>query len=157
MKVIEMNESVLFEAGKDKSLKRFEIYVGKTRKGKIFREGSSNEFNGKMTADEVQAAERHLARRFVVEEFKDNGNTVTIKLKKINVNELQKSIAKELKNKIDGEGLIRDVLEDLPLLGLKDLHERVVKKKGKVKSQEGCYNLQIGGKRGRPMELFIRD
>ena len=58
---------------------------------------------------------------------------------------------------IDREEFIKDVLNKLPPRELSDVYERVIKKKAKIKQQPGCVYLSIGGKRGTPFTLMLRD
>ena len=78
-------------------------------------------------------------------------------LKKLNTKKLINELAKILAKKITVEKLMRDVLSSLTPSELNEVYERVIIKKGKIREEEGCYKLLIGGKRGYPFELAIRE
>ncbi len=88
----------------------------------------------------------------------DDGSLVLFKASRI-IDELVPLVAEH----VDREALIRDVLNNLESKDLKELHERMIatpkktKKRPSVKQRPGCQYLSIGGKSGRPMNLFIRD
>jgi len=152
-----MGMDVIFDPKKDVELKEFTIITGKNKKGKKIAEGLMYEFRAGMSSDQLMNADRHPKKRYVVTEFKGDKGEITIRLKEINIEEFQKSIIQKLKDKINTKELLKDVLDDLSFNALKELGERVVARKGKVRSVKGCYKLQIGGKRGRPLELMLRD
>ena len=78
-------------------------------------------------------------------------------IKKIDVDKLKKELIEILSKHITIKKLIEDVLNTIPPDELMEIYERAVVKKGKIKEEEGCYKLLIGGKRGKPYELAIRD
>ena len=67
------------------------------------------------------------------------------------VSEIVKSLAKH----IDPKLLLEETLKQVSPDDIDEIYDRVVEKKGKVKSGEGCYSLKIGGKKGKPFELCI--
>ena len=69
---------------------------------------------------------------------------------------LVKEIVEVLKDKISVEKFLEDVLNDIDPEELEEIYERAVVKKGKIREEEGCYKLLIGGKRGAPFELMLR-
>ena len=79
------------------------------------------------------------------------------KLHKIDTEKLMQEIAKILAKKINIQDFLIDVLSSLAPDELQEVYERAVVKKGKVRATEGCYKLLIGGKRGYPMELMLRE
>lgn len=76
---------------------------------------------------------------------------------KVNLQEMVVQLAEVLAEYVSAKKLIKDVLDNVEPDELEDLYERVIVKKGKVKEEEGCYKLLIGGKRGSPFELMLRD
>ena len=58
---------------------------------------------------------------------------------------------------IDRKELIKDVLRKLEPKAMAELHDRVIKHKAKIKQKPGCVYLSIGGKRGTPSILMLRD
>jgi len=79
------------------------------------------------------------------------------KLYKMDAEKLMQEIVKILADKLNVHEFLADVLSSLHPNELQEVYERTVIKKGKVKATEGCYKLLIGGKRGRPMELMLRE
>lgn len=79
------------------------------------------------------------------------------KLHKIDTKKLMQEIVKILAEKIDVQDFLIDVLSSLNPDELREVYERTVIKKGKIRVTEGCYKLLIGGKKGYPMELMLRE
>ena len=75
---------------------------------------------------------------------------------KLNTKKLIDEVVKVLKSKVTIEKLLEDALCSLSPEELQEVYERVIKKKGKVREEEGCYKLLIGGKKGYPFELMLR-
>lgn len=76
-------------------------------------------------------------------------------LTRFHMEDRQKEIAKELAKHVDAEKLMVHILSPYNPEELEELFERVIKKEGKVTEQPGCYSLNIGGKRGRPMNVVV--
>ena len=76
-------------------------------------------------------------------------------LTRFHMEDQQKEIAKELAKYVDAEKLMVHILSQYNPEELEELFERVIKKEGKVTEQPGCYSLNIGGKRGRPMNIVV--
>jgi len=146
-----------FNAKEDKFLKHITLFYGEKKGGKKIAEGIQHDFKKKMTSEAFLNAERHPTKRYVVKKFEETNGKLTIELEEINIEKLKQEIIKKLSDKINTTAMLDDVLGDLTIQGLKELHSRTVEHKGKVKSKEGCYKLTIGGKKGRPMELMLRD
>lgn len=85
-------------------------------------------------------------------------------LKRFNQELIIDELAPVIAKHVDRVGLIKDVLHEQTPPALKELYDRVIgiekeKKKSsiKIKQKLGCQYLTIGGKPGRPFNLFIRD
>lgn len=96
------------------------------------------------------AEEFHKIRDAII--YKRIGSTI----KRIDTEKLVKEIVEVLKDKISVEKFLEDVLNDIDPEDLEEIYERAVVKKGKIREEEGCYKLLIGGKRGAPFELMLR-
>jgi len=94
----------------------------------------------------------HIQRDFIY--YKINPDK---SLNKIDNTRLKKEIIDRLKDKISVEKLLKDVLDNLEPEDFYELYDRAVIRKGKVREEEGCYKLLVGGKRGAPFELMLRD
>lgn len=79
------------------------------------------------------------------------------KIQKVDVARLRKELVKVLTPHITVEKLVEDALECQTAYDLQEIYERAVLKKGKIKEEEGCYKLLIGGKRGHPFEFMLRE
>jgi len=78
-------------------------------------------------------------------------------LEKINLDDIVEEIAEYLKDKVNIKLLLKDFLRSkLPEEVILKLYERV-KLQPKVTDEEGCYKIRVGGKRGRPLELYLVD
>ena len=66
-------------------------------------------------------------------------------------------LVNHLKEHVSVEKIIEDALCDTDPDELEEIFDRVVNKKGKIREEEGCYKLIIGGKRGQPMEFMLRE
>lgn len=66
-------------------------------------------------------------------------------------------IIEKLKDSVSIEKLLEDALLNLNPEDLTELFERAVTKNGKVNEKEGCYQLLVGGKSGRPFKLMLRN
>ena len=75
--------------------------------------------------------------------------------------ELVEKLTSVLKEYVDQEMVMKDLLEDQPLSVLEELRERLFKKdelkKATIKTSPGCYEITIGGKRGAPFSLMLRE
>ena len=78
-------------------------------------------------------------------------------LEKVNTKAMIKEIVKVTAAHLSPEELMEDVLNSVDPDDIIEIYQRVVEKKGKIKEAEGCYKLLIGGKRGAPFELMIRN
>lgn len=120
----------------------------------IFKENFIVVYHGKLAIiypNEVEDADEfHKIRDAVI--YKRTGHTI----KKIDTEKLISEIVNVLKDKISVEKLLKDVLNDIEPEELEEIYERAVIKEGKVREEEGCYKLLIGGKRGAPFELMLR-
>jgi|Deesub1362A_J573_1020465.scaffolds.fasta_scaffold13388_3 uncharacterized protein (DUF2267 family) len=96
------------------------------------------------------AEEFHRIRDAVI--YKRIGSTI----KRVDTEKLVSEIVNVLKDKISVEKLLEDVINDIDPEDLEEIYERAVVKKGKIREEEGCYKLLIGGKRGAPFELMLR-
>lgn len=82
-------------------------------------------------------------------------------LKRFNQELIIDELAPVLAKHVNREELIRDVLHEQTPPQLKELYDRVIgiekeKKKSSIKQRPGCTYLSIGGKPGKPINLFIR-
>lgn len=77
-------------------------------------------------------------------------------LKKIDTEKLINELTSKLYKHVSVKDLIKDALQELTIVELRDIFERVIVKKGKVKAKEGCFELHIYGKRGAPATLRLR-
>lgn len=93
----------------------------------------------------------HISRDSVLYRKKDG------KWHLIDTKKLVDVLVEHLKDHVSVEKLVEDALYDTSPEELDELFERVVKKKGSIREEEGCYKLVIGGKRGQPMEFMLRD
>jgi len=94
----------------------------------------------------------HQSRDYIYY-ISDDGYT---NLKKLDTEEMINSLSEALKKHVDVKKLIADALHELPISELKDIFERAVIKEGKIKAEEGCFQLKIYGKRGGPATLRLR-
>ena len=83
-------------------------------------------------------------------------------MKKINKKErkeLLEKLAGKLAPSVKVKDLLIDTLGELRPSELKEIVSRLdsPKNETKVRSEEGCYKLLIGGKKGKPYELMLRD
>ena len=88
----------------------------------------------------------HLRRLFKIKDGE---------FEEINLKAIVKEIVDFLEHKITPKKLLEDVLKTSDPATIMEVLERI-RKKPKVKEGEGCYFLQIGGKRGFPFQLDIR-
>jgi len=79
------------------------------------------------------------------------------KLKLLDTEKMVGALVDKLKDKLSTEEILRDALYDTTPDDLKEMFERAIINKGKVREKGGCYKLCIGGKRGRPLELMVRN
>ena len=94
----------------------------------------------------------HTSRDSIFYRLEDDGS-----LTKVNVKKIIKELADYLSGKVTVKKLMKDVLDKLDPEALLEVYDRAIIKKGKVGEEEGCYALTIGGKKGRPMKIFIVD
>ena len=64
-------------------------------------------------------------------------------------------MASQLAEHFDSKMLMSEVLKKTETGQLLDIKERLEKPEASIKSKKGCFSLQIGGKRGRPVELTL--
>jgi len=76
-------------------------------------------------------------------------------LVELDVEQIIDEIAEYLKDSINVKDFLKDVVATQPGFDLMELFERIHNKKPKVKPEEGCYNLLVYGKRGRPFKLWL--
>lgn len=67
------------------------------------------------------------------------------------------AMAEKLAKGLDPVALMRDVLRSTEPDALLEVKERLEHPSPSVKGDDGCFRLFIGGKRGRPFELNIRE
>ena len=84
-------------------------------------------------------------------QLKDDGT-----LEELDVDAIIEEIAEYLKDKVNIKAFLKDVLAMQYELDLMELFYRI-QKKPKVSDEEGCYALLIGGKRGKPFKLWLRE
>lgn len=65
-------------------------------------------------------------------------------------------IAERLEQHLDRKKLLLDVIRQLPSGDVKELEQRL-SAEASVKPKYGCFDLMVGGKKGRPFQLNIRD
>ena len=73
-----------------------------------------------------------------------------------------KKLVPVLKKYVDQEMMMKDFLEDQDVGILFDLKSRLLmesgeKKKAKISKSPECYKISIGGKRGAPLDLMLRE
>jgi len=78
-------------------------------------------------------------------------------LEKIDTEAKVSELAPILAEAVDRKELIRDVLRKLSPERITEIYDRVITHKAKVKQKPGCVYLSIGGKRGAPGILMLRD
>jgi hypothetical protein len=78
----------------------------------------------------------------------ENGKILKVDMKVL-VNESAKVLSKHVKP----EDVVKNILRDLTPSEIMEVFERAVKKKGKIKTKNGCFEIQIGGKRGHPFTI----
>jgi hypothetical protein len=93
----------------------------------------------------------HIARDAIFYTEKDG------KYQKLNTEKMIEELVGRLVSHISIEHLVRDVLYDTNPDDLREIYERVVEKNGSIKEEPGCYKLLIGGKKGPPFEMALRD
>jgi len=76
-----------------------------------------------------------------------------IELEKIDI-DIDK-MASQLAEHFDSKMLMSEVLKKTETGQLLDIKERLETPDASIKSKKGCFSLQIGGKRGRPVELTL--
>ena len=99
----------------------------------------------------------HVSRDVPTYYFNKDGS-----LEMLNTKKLIEELVPELAKHVSVDVLVEDTLQDLSPSRLKDIHERVIgrlkeKKTTKIKQKPGCLYLSIGGKRGPPDNLFLRE
>ena len=77
--------------------------------------------------------------------------------KMIDTKRVVEVLVEKLAPYVDIKELVKDALYDTDPEALKEMYDRVVLKKGKIKDKPGCYKLVIGGKRGLPFEFMLRN
>jgi len=77
-------------------------------------------------------------------------------LKKLDTEKMIDLLSEQLKKYVNPKELIADALHELSISELKDIFDRAIVKEGKVKAEEGCFQLKIYGKRGSPAILNLR-
>ena len=72
------------------------------------------------------------------------------------LDKLRKAISKKLKDNINPERIIEEVLKGVPEIHLLKLNEQLEKKGTKVSTHEGCYGIEIdsGDKKVGYIEIF---
>jgi len=76
-----------------------------------------------------------------------------IELEKIEI-DIDK-MSSQLAEHFDSKMLMEEVLKKTDTEQLLELKERLEIPDASIKSKKGCFSLQIGGKRGRPVELTL--
>ena len=64
-------------------------------------------------------------------------------------------MASMLADQFDAKMLMDEVLRKTDTAQLLDIKERLEVPDASIKSKKGCFSMQIGGKRGRPVELVL--
>lgn len=103
---------------------------------------------------------RHPKYRWKLSDLNINKEGAIIEFDKDDIEEREKmikAISKKLKDQINIEEFLKDKLEDEHFDNIKDIYERLAKKKAKVTNKEGCFYLNIGGKRGKPKKLILSE
>jgi len=114
---------------------------------------SANHFEGGRKNDRI-----HHARDVPYYQVLDDGSLIRIDTKII----IDK-LTCVLKKHVNKGMIMRDFLNDQPLETLVDLSDRLFnkntgkKKKTKITKSPGCYNIKVGGKRGSPLSLMLRE
>lgn len=91
--------------------------------------------------------EAHIGRIFKIQ--KDG------MLLELDFEEMKEEIAEYLKDHVPVKAFLKDVLTTKRPDDVIELLKRV-RKKGKVTADEGCFILNVGGKRGFPFQLDLR-
>lgn len=78
------------------------------------------------------------------------------KYRKVYLENMKSALIPVLSEKLEVEDFMNDVLSEMSPNDLIDVYERAIEKKGNIDQKNGCYFLRIGGKRGRPKEIFLR-
>ena len=94
----------------------------------------------------------HMTRDSIIYRYTDDFGTI----EKVNAKAMIEKIVEVTAVHIAPEELMKDVLNSVNPEELIEIYQRVIEKKGKIREEEGCYKLLIGGKRGAPFELMIR-
>jgi len=94
----------------------------------------------------------HITRDSIMYRYVDDYGTI----EKVNTKAMIKKIVEVTAVHLSPEELMEDVLNSLDPDDIIEVYHRVIEKKGKIREEEGCYKLLIGGKRGAPFELMIR-
>ena len=70
-------------------------------------------------------------------------------------NEMIETITGKLKDSIDKEELMKDILQDIPVKSLEKM-DKALKRGAKVQAKEGCYYISIKEPKKKGMALRIR-
>lgn len=84
--------------------------------------------------------------------FKIRGDA---KLTELDYSEMIEEISEYLKEHVPVKAFLKDVLRTTAPEEVIEIFERI-RKKAKVRADEGCFLLLIGGKVGKPVELSLR-
>lgn len=91
-----------------------------------------------------------LLKGIIVYHIKDNQTVEKLDMKKI-IEECTKTIAKHIRP----EALLKNLLRDLSPTEISEVYDRAVVRKGKIKTKNGCFEIQICGKRGSPFKINL--
>ena len=130
------------------------ICIDKKKKKAIAFEGSSKKL------DMSIYGERHPKYRWKIDNIHISKDDSIIEFSEDDVEKRNKmivDISKKLKNQVNVEEFLKDKLEDYPLDDIEDLYKRLQNEKAKVTNKEGCFYLNIGGKKGHPKTLTLSD
>ena len=78
-------------------------------------------------------------------------NPIELEEIQIDLNKMAAMLAEQF----DAKMLMDEVLRKTDTAQLLDIKERLEVPDASIKSKKGCFSMQIGGKRGRPVELVL--
>jgi hypothetical protein len=117
-------------------------------------------FEGKDIDTELYGQDgRHVKYRWKLDNIDITKDGADFNFQKDDIEErrkLVKEIVKKLKSKVDIGKFLLDKFDDESIETIKDIHTRLTKD-ATVKNKDGCFYLSIGGRRGKPAKLFLRE
>ena len=127
------------------------------------KEATLREFYSELRYDKEENEYRHDKARYELAEKKTNAKgEIVIKLRKVDKKKQVtkvKKISECLASKFETQKMLFHTIEELGNSEIDKIYDRLFKSKSeaKVGTTNGCLELTIGGKKGRPYKLLMRD